>query len=164
MITWDEICEDKNLRDLPFKIELDRWGRIIMSPVKPDHSELQAEIAHLLRTFLPDWSILVECAVDTSEGTRAADVAAMTADARSRYRGVSSLPCSPEICVEVLSDGNTDEEMVEKRRLLAEKGCVEFWTCGPSGMMAFRKAADGSILAQSILCPRFPVRVETGGQ
>ncbi len=160
MPTWAEICEDKSLRDLPFKIEQDRWGRIIMSPVKPDHSEFQAKIAHALMSLLPGWKVMVECAIDTTEGVRAADVAAMTAEARDRYRGAASLPVSPEICVEVLSESNTDEEMVEKRRLLAEKGCVEFWTCGPNGLMTFRAAKDGAALVQSQICPQFPNKVE----
>lgn len=99
--------------------------------------------------------------IDTSEGTRAADVAAMSAEKRAQYRGVESLPCSPEICVEVLSDSNTDEEMVEKRRLFGERGCVEFWTCGPNGMMTFRHAADGTVLSQSKLCLEFPSAIRT---
>src|SRR5215831_15010330 len=77
-MTWEQICEDPHLRNLPYKIEQDRYGRIIMSPVKTDHSEYQGELAALLRQHLPQWSILVECAIDTTEGTRVADVAAMT--------------------------------------------------------------------------------------
>lgn len=31
---WQEVCEDKALQDLPYKIELNRWGQIVMSPAK----------------------------------------------------------------------------------------------------------------------------------
>lgn len=159
MRSWADICDDKSLRDLPYKIEQDRWGRLIMSPVKPDHSEFQAEIAHLLRLLLPDWKVLVECAIETAEGIRAADVAAMPAAARAGTRGAASLARCPEICVEVLSECNTDEEMVEKRQLFAARGSGEFWTCGPNGLMTFRLASDGSPLSQSRICPQFLLRI-----
>lgn len=35
---WEEVCEHQQLQDLPFKIELNKWGQIIMSPVKIKHS------------------------------------------------------------------------------------------------------------------------------
>src|SRR5438105_7769820 len=107
MPTWEQICEDPNLRDLPYKIEQDRWGRIVMSPAKSDHSEYQAAIAVVLGRLLPHWSILVECAVDTAEGTKVPDVAAMTRARRLPLRGAASLSVAPEICVEVVSDSNS---------------------------------------------------------
>jgi Uma2 family endonuclease len=158
-MTWEQICDDPHLRDLPFKIEQDRYGRIVMSPVKTDHSEFQGEIAALLRRFLPDWSILVECAIDTSEGTKVADVAAMTRPRRLPHRGAASLPIAPEICVEVRSLSNTTEALEEKRRLYAAKGCLEFWTCADNGVMTFQHAPDGAPLAKSTICPAFPLIV-----
>ena len=32
---WQEVLEDKSLQDLTYKIELNRWGQIVMSPAKP---------------------------------------------------------------------------------------------------------------------------------
>ncbi len=32
MLTWEDLCNDKRLVDLPFKIELTGRGKIIMSP------------------------------------------------------------------------------------------------------------------------------------
>jgi hypothetical protein len=29
---WDQVCRDKALADLPYKIELDKYGKLIMSP------------------------------------------------------------------------------------------------------------------------------------
>ena len=29
---WSEILEDKTLEDLPYKIEQDQWGNIVMRP------------------------------------------------------------------------------------------------------------------------------------
>jgi hypothetical protein len=49
---WAEIVDNPYLQDLPFKIEQDRYGNILMSPASNWHSELQAEIAYLLRKLL----------------------------------------------------------------------------------------------------------------
>lgn len=158
-MTWAQICEDPHLRDLPFRIEQDRYGRVIMSPVKSDHSEYQGMIAALLGRLLPGWIVLVECAIDTPEGTKVADVAAMTRERRLPHRGATSLPVAPEICIEVKSESNTSDELDEKRRLYAEKGCLEFWTCSEDGELGF-SSADGTELRQSRLCPGFPGRIE----
>ena len=31
-MTWQEVLDDPRLQNLPYKIELDQWGRIVMSP------------------------------------------------------------------------------------------------------------------------------------
>ena len=51
-MNWQEVCEHPSLKDLPFKIELDERGRIIMCPTKFYHSIFQGEIEFLLRTLL----------------------------------------------------------------------------------------------------------------
>ncbi|MBM3882621.1 MAG: Uma2 family endonuclease [Verrucomicrobia bacterium] len=160
MLTWEEICSDPHLQNLPYKIEQDRYGRILMSPVKSDHSEFQGRIAALLARFLPGWSILVECAIDTAQGTKVADVAAMTRARRLPYRGAASLPVAPEICVEVQSGSNTREELDEKRRLYAAGGCEEFWTCAEDGVVGFQRARDGTRLLRSGICPEFPPQID----
>jgi hypothetical protein len=40
-MTWEQICDDPHLRHLPYKIEQNRHGRIVMSPAKADHGRLQ---------------------------------------------------------------------------------------------------------------------------
>ena len=43
-MTWAEICDDKRLQNLPFRIESDRWGNIVMSlPPRSRHGEYQFE-------------------------------------------------------------------------------------------------------------------------
>ncbi|GAB5521338.1 MAG: hypothetical protein RhofKO_35890 [Rhodothermales bacterium] len=50
--TWQEVCEDPRLRDLPFKIELNAYGQIVMPPVRVKHGAFQPEISFLLRQAL----------------------------------------------------------------------------------------------------------------
>ncbi len=51
---WQEVCDHPDLQNLPFKIELNERGHIVMSPVKLFHSIYQGEIEHILRTQLND--------------------------------------------------------------------------------------------------------------
>jgi len=74
-MNWQEVCEHPSLKDLPFKIELDELGKIIMSPVKINHSILQGEIEFLLRSLLKGGKALSGCAIKTGKGTKVADVA-----------------------------------------------------------------------------------------
>ena len=36
-MTWEEVLADRSLQDLPYKIELNKWGNIEMSPAKNRH-------------------------------------------------------------------------------------------------------------------------------
>src|SRR5258707_13886496 len=74
-MNWLEVCEDKRLQNLPYKIELNRWGKIEMSPHRREHSLFQGEIAYLLRNLLPNGLALSECAIETTENVKVADVA-----------------------------------------------------------------------------------------
>jgi hypothetical protein len=42
---WGELCRDPSLEDLPYKIELNAWGKIEMSPANNRHGRLQALLA-----------------------------------------------------------------------------------------------------------------------
>src|SRR5438132_11727827 len=75
-MTWEEICEDKLLATLPYRIESDRWGNIVMSPPpRSRQGEYQAEIAGILRDTMTGGRSLTECPVQTTQGVKAADVA-----------------------------------------------------------------------------------------
>jgi hypothetical protein len=71
-MNWQEVCEHPSLKNLPFKIELNRDGKILMTPVKVSHSAFQGEIEFLLRSLLRSGKTLPECAIATTEGTKVA--------------------------------------------------------------------------------------------
>jgi hypothetical protein len=74
-MNWAEICEDKTLAGLPYRIESDRWGNIVMSPPpRSRHAEYQGEIAALLRPKMNGGLSMPECPILTDEGVKAADV------------------------------------------------------------------------------------------
>lgn len=157
-MTWAEICDDKLLNSLPFRIETDKWGHIVMSPPpRTRHGDYQSEIAALLREMLRGGRVTTECPIETSEGVKAADVAWAS---HERRRSRDNDPCfliAPEICVEIESPCNTRDELKERKRLYFEKGAGEFWLCDQSGQMSFFDPAG--LLQHSQLCPSFPDRI-----
>jgi Uma2 family endonuclease len=157
---WDELLADPGLAKIEGRIETDRHGHIIMSPPPaPTHGSYQLEIGHLLRNLVSGGRVLTECPVSTADGVRAADVARASPQ---RMRELGNRTCfqrAPEICVEVLSPGNTEAEILEKTALYFDAGALEVWLCSPSGSMNFK--APGAVPTErSRLCPTFPKQVE----
>ena len=45
VLRWAELCNDTRLQDLPFKIELNAYGVMEMSPASTRHGRYQARVA-----------------------------------------------------------------------------------------------------------------------
>ncbi len=157
-MNWQEVCEHPSLKDLPFKIELDELGKVIMSPVKLYHAALQGEIEFILRSLLKGGKTLPECAIKTGKGTKVADVAWVSSAVWTKIKGETEASIAPEICVEVISVGNTKKEMTEKRQLYFEAGAIEVWMCDENGDMSFFNAQQQ--LIRSALVPEFPEKID----
>jgi Uma2 family endonuclease len=156
-MTWQEVCEDKSLQNLPYKIELDQWGRIVMSPANNRHGQRQFHIGDLLKQQMNGGKVIMECSVDTPLGTKVAD-AAWASDAFLKQHGYDTpYPVAPEICVEVRSLSNTSAEIAEKIMLFLSKGAKEVWICDKDGNMSFHDHTGK--LPQSNLAPAFPSKV-----
>ena len=125
---WDEVTADPSLRDLPYKVETNARGQIILSPHKNRHSDLQTAVFYLLQQHAPDGHISVEYALATSRGVKAPDVVWMSVGRREEMRETGDpSTLAPEICVEIMSASNTEDEMQEKRALYREIGAEEVW-------------------------------------
>jgi Uma2 family endonuclease len=153
---WAQGVRDPQLQDLPYKIETNARGQLVLSPHTPYHSLLQSVIydaltAHVEHAGRP----ITEFAVETADGVKVPDVVWISRDRlRQVPREADASPVLPELCIEVLSDSNTEAEMAEKRQLYIDAGAREVWVCAESGVMAFYDG-DGQ-LADSILVPDFP--------
>lgn len=156
-MTWDEVCANRYLQDLPFRIETNRWGQIVMSPPHNDHSFAQSSIFELLLKNTLGGRALQETVIDTEDGNKVADVTWMSAAFLSANKGQSSFKVAPEICVEVKSPSNSMGELMEKKDLYFKAGAQEVWIREASGRMLFFNA-DGP-LERSTLCPAFPRKV-----
>ena len=157
---WSELLADPELTRIEGRIETDRHGHIIMSPPPaPSHGSFQSKIAVLLERHLTTGRVLTECPISTADGVRAADVAWASAKLMRELGKQVCFSQAPEICVEVVSPGNTRTELVEKMALYFDAGAKEVWLCDYSGTVTFFAAA-GEPLRGSRICPRFPKRVQ----
>jgi Uma2 family endonuclease len=153
-LTWEDACADPSLRDLPFKIELNRLNQLVMSPAHPRHSRLQSKIARILGNLLDNGEAIVELAIETADSTKVPDVVWASDATIARRSGEVSWRSAPEICVEVLSPANTAEEMEKKRVLYFERGAREVWFCSWDGTMTFHDPSGK--LRSSKVCSTFP--------
>ncbi len=157
-MNWQEVCEHPELRNLPFKIELNERGQIVMSPAKVYHSLYQAEITYLLRSMLKGGKTLTGCAVKTPKGTKVADAAWASSERLERIRHETECSVAPEICVEVISSDNTADEIKEKTALYFEMGSEEVWICKADGSLEFY-CSDGKSEC-SARVPNFPKKID----
>jgi Uma2 family endonuclease len=88
------------------------------------------------------------------------DVAWISAGRRQTQRGQTSFTQASEICVVITSPGNSRRELDDKKELYFAAGAEEVWFCGRDGKMEFFRKATPESSAASILCPRFPQRLE----
>jgi Uma2 family endonuclease len=133
---WADVLADPCLRDLPYKIELDRYGNIIMSPASNRHGRFQLWIGAFLERSLGGEAIS-ECSIDTHEGVKVADVAWCSPGFTARYGYQTPYPIAPEICVEVRSPSNSQEEMASKVALYLQQGAHEVWIVLETGEVRF---------------------------
>ncbi len=154
---WHEIVRDPQLRDLPYKVETNARGQIVLSPHTARHSELQEQIQDLLRRHAPEGRQPPEYPIATSKGVKQTDVIWGSRDRLRDMQETGDPPTlAPEICVEVLSESNTAEEMEEKRALYRKIGAEEVWIVEQDGGVRF--FADEE-LEQSAIAPDFPEQV-----
>ena len=157
-LTWEELCADPSLQDLPYRIELNGLNQIIMSPLHVKHGRYQGKIYSLLERMLSGGEPSLELAISTSDNMKVPDVVWATHEFYRQYADAFAVPVAPDLCVEVLSPTNRVVEIDQKRQLYFESGAKEVWICGLKGEMEFFTPAGQ--VERSVLCPEFPLRVE----
>ena len=122
--SYQDLCEDKSLRDLPYRIETDKYGKIIMSPTRMQHGRWQFLIGQKLEALLNGVAV-TEAAIQTSDGTKVADVVWYSESQWQRVKDDYDASIAGEICVEIFSPTNSDQEMQAQKALFFEKGAQE---------------------------------------
>ena len=161
-MNWQEVIENSYLRDLPFKIETNEFGEIVMNPIKIKHSIYQGKISAMLKSFRPKGIAIVKCAIKTRKGTKVADVVWASMEVIEKIKDETDASIAPEICVEVVSMSNTNKEMDGKRELYFEKGAREVWIGDEYGNLKFFDEAGK--LEQSIMFPDIPKKISMTGE
>jgi Uma2 family endonuclease len=157
---WDALQTDPVLAKIEGRIETDRHGQIILTPpAAPSHGSYQVWIGHLLVKLMPRGRVLIVCPISTADGVRAADIAWASSEKMRELGNRSCFPTAPELCVEVLSQGNTKAEIADKTVLYFDAGAIEVWLCDMNGSVKFLARDLPAPLNKSKLCPKFPKRV-----
>lgn len=119
------LCEDLRFANLPGKIELDLWGRIVMSPASYYHGLIQGRLCRRLAVLGGEAS--VEAPVVTPTGVLVADVAWASAEFVRVHGLEHPLKRAPELCIEVASPSNSSKELQEKIQAYLAAGAEEVW-------------------------------------
>ena len=145
---WAEVVDNPYFENLPFKIELNRYGKIEMTPASNRHGHLQFQIGTLLKRKLKKGEVLIECSVQTTEGVKVADVAWCSKAFIKQYGFETPYSHAPDICIEVVSPSNSTEEMINKAQLYLQAGAGEVWIVWENGVVDYY-GKDGK-LEQSV--------------
>ncbi len=153
---WSEVINNPLLKDLPFKIELNKFGNILMSPASNQNGRIQVQISISLNNHLPKGVVIAECSIQTPEGVKVADVVWASDEFINTFAYKTPYPKAPEICVEIVSPSNSKEEITNKVNLYLAKGANEVWIVHENGRidtfthMGEAKESNISSAAQTI--------------
>ena len=141
---WASVVNNPYLKDLPFKIELNKWGKILMSPASNKHGSIQYEVGSYIDRRKGSGKIIMECSIATTDGVKVADVAWASDSFIERFGYDTPYAKAPEICVEITSLSNSKAEMEEKIQLYLATGAKEVWIVDENGAISYF-SHEGSI-------------------
>jgi Uma2 family endonuclease len=123
--------------DNPQRYELNQFGEWILSPAPTTrHQRVERAVARLLEAQLGPEAV-TEVAVCTDRGIRVPDVAWMAPEGWAERKDQTPLEIVPDVCVEVLSPGNTREEILMKVNAYLRGGAREAIVIGLKGEVEF---------------------------
>jgi Uma2 family endonuclease len=152
---WNDFLADTELLRRPELIEIDAFGRFLLSPPADAlHRKQGFRITTLLEALLPGDGAYPEQSILTPEGIRIADAVWLDPSRLHELSRAPNQPLSPapDICVKILS---TEAEIDEQRALYFAGGAGEVWICGRDSYIRFFAP-----LERSALCPKFPRRIQ----
>ena len=134
---WSEVIDNPYFKNLPFKIELIRYGKVEMTPASNKQGRLQFHIGTLLDRKLKKGEVLTECSVQTTDGVKVADVVWCSKAFIKQYGYETPYSHAPELCIEIVSPSNSKEEMTNKVQLYLEAGAEEVWIVWENGTVDY---------------------------
>jgi Uma2 family endonuclease len=151
---WNDLVRDPLLSKLPYKVETNARGQIVLSPHKNRHTFQQKAVQKKLDELLSGGEAFQELAIATSGGTKQAEVVWTSNDRLTEMKQTGDpTTLAPEICVEIMSESNDWDEMHDKRALYREAGAEEVWVVDVDGTVQF---FDEDALEHSKIAPAFP--------
>ena len=142
-VRYRALCDDPCYANVPGKIELDVWGRMVMSPASSYHSALQARLAQRLAAL--GGQAFVEASVLTAAGVLVADVAWASAEFMRVHAFETPYRHAPAICIEVVSPSSSVREMREKIDAFLAAGAEEVWIVYPQSKRCAFYGSQGPV-------------------
>jgi Uma2 family endonuclease len=131
---WNVLAMDP---EAPDYYELNEFGEVILSPRPTNLHQLRVQsVADELNRQLGPRAVS-EVSVLTDRGIRVPDVSWMPAERWKATGAATPLPFVPDVCVEVLSPGNTPEEIAMKIGAYLRGGAKEVIVASVSGEVSF---------------------------
>jgi hypothetical protein len=149
---WREMLADPSLQDLPYRIELNAWGKVEMTPASNRRGRLSALIAAALGRDLQG-SVFAGCSVLTKSGIRSPDVAWASPEFMRQFGEITPYTQAPEICVQMIGAATTPAEIAERLSSYFSAGANEVWLVSEDGGVRYL-TAQGERPATA-----FPVRL-----
>jgi Uma2 family endonuclease len=141
------LCDDPCYANVPGKIELDVWGRMVMTPASFYHGVVQGRLCRSLAKL--GGEVVVEAPVVTLMGLFVADVAWASARFMSAHGAETPLTRAPEICIEVVSPSNSVKELREKTEAFLTAGAEEVWIVYPQSKRCEFYGKQGLVLSSN---------------
>ena len=133
---WREVVADRSLHDLPYKIELNAWGKVEMTPASNRRGRLCGALAAELARQLQGM-VLSGCSILTPIGVRSPDVAWASPEFMRAHGEITPYGRAPEICIEVLAPGTVAAEIRDKTGAYLSAGAEEVWLVAHDGSVRY---------------------------
>jgi Uma2 family endonuclease len=131
------VLRDPSLQDLPYKIELNSWGKLEMRPASNRHGRLQAYVCAEFTRQLSRGAAISECSVFTRIGIRVPDVVWASTEFMVAYGEITPYVRAPETCVEIVSPSNVEAQLKDKTSAYLAAGAHEVWLVSEEGAIRY---------------------------
>jgi Uma2 family endonuclease len=119
------LCDDPRFENVPGKIELDMWGRMVLTPTNNLRGVLKTRLTQPLLAL--GGQALCAASVSTNRGVLVADITWMSTSTWQSRRTETPLSRAPELCIEIISPSNSRKEMDQKIAAYIAAGAQEVW-------------------------------------
>jgi Uma2 family endonuclease len=124
-LRYRDLSDDPLFANVPGKIELDTWGRMLLSPTSNYRGMIQARLCNRLADL--GGETCIKAPIATAMGLFVADLAWSSTEFFQLHRDEFSLIVAPEICIEVVSPLSSVKEVQEKVMAYLSVGAQEVW-------------------------------------
>ncbi len=154
-MTWTEACNDPSLNDLPYKIELDAHGRLVMVRRQIAHCRLKGRLGRAMSRAGMGNGLCISCPIQTSVGVLVADLAWHDAEWFDNEADDCVCAVAPAICIDIGALIADEAGLDDRLRGYFQAGAKKVWICDEMGKIAFYRSPMVK-LGRSLRIPKFP--------